>query len=586
MKKISFALASLTVVLLIFCSPGVAYADVNDFVINNFDADYTLSRDDPQGHLNVNEIIELDFSDQNHGILRALPNRYKNHRLQLNVDAVSSASGAPSQYTTYQSGGNTVLKIGDPNRTVTGQQSYNIAYSMNNVIGFYPDHDELYWDINGDQWGQPFEQVSARLHLPSGLTLSKHELLCYTGRFGGTDRSCAISYDKASSSVFAQTTRPLQPYEALSIVVGFEKGYFQPSSWYDTAGEYVGTAAKFLIPIFLIGGTAGLHWWRYGRDPRGKGVIVPHYEAPDRLKPIEVGTVADFRTDHRDITATFIDLAVRGYLKIIETTNELRFRKDTKSYSLQLIKTDFTKLDEREKELVDAVFSKRIKGETVDLGQLKYKLSGAASELQTSVKADLVASGYLRKTPLSVTLKFAGLLLLEFVAMIIFAVISQGGAVVLGLIAGAVLAVIFIVLMPSRTPKGVEAKEAILGLKMYMEIAESERIKKLQAPDAPYAAKSPQPKKTVELFEKLLPYAIVLGVEDKWAAKFQDIYKSPPDWYSGNMSAFSAGYLVSSLGGVSSSVNTAFSSPSSSSGSGFSGGSSGGGGGGGGGGGW
>jgi uncharacterized membrane protein len=99
--------------------------------------------------------------------------------------------------------------------------------------------------------------------------------------------------------------------------------------------------------------------------------------------------------------------------------------------------------------------------------------------------------------------------------------------------------------------------------------------------------KSAAPKRTVELFEKLLPYAMVLGVEEAWAKQFENIYKTPPDWYQGNWSAFSAVYLTTSLNsGVQSAVNTAFSSPSSSSGSGFSGGGSGGGGGGGGGGGW
>jgi uncharacterized membrane protein len=133
----------------------------------------------------------------------------------------------------------------------------------------------------------------------------------------------------------------------------------------------------------------------------------------------------------------------------------------------------------------------------------------------------------------------------------------------------------------------VDAREKIKGLKLYLETAEKDRIAMLQSPDAPYAAKSSEPKKTVELFEKLLPFAIVLGVENQWAKQFESIYTTPPDWYSGNWGAFSAVYLASSLGGSMEAMGATFTPSGSSSSSGFGGGGfSGGGGGGGGGGGW
>jgi uncharacterized membrane protein len=143
-------------------------------------------------------------------------------------------------------------------------------------------------------------------------------------------------------------------------------------------------------------------------------------------------------------------------------------------------------------------------------------------------------------------------------------------------------------LMPARTAKGVAALEQVKGLKLYMETAEKDRMAKLQAPNAPYASNAAEPVKTVELFEKLLPYAIVLGVETQWAKQFEALYTSPPDWYGGSWSTFNSVYLVNSISeGVGSAVNTSFSSPKSSSSSGFGGGGfSGGGGGGGGGGGW
>jgi uncharacterized membrane protein len=159
---------------------------------------------------------------------------------------------------------------------------------------------------------------------------------------------------------------------------------------------------------------------------------------------------------------------------------------------------------------------------------------------------------------------------------------------IVGIVAGLLIAIACLAALDARTAKGVAAKEHAQGLKMYLEVAEKDRLQKLQGPDAAYAPKTAGPKKTVELFEKLLPYAMVLGVEKQWAEQFKDLYTSPPDWYSGHWTSFNAGYLAGSLNsGVGSAVSGAFSAPSSSGSSGFGGGGfSGGGGGGGGGGGW
>ena len=584
MKKFFAALFGF--VLLAAFAPSVAHADVSDFVIKRFAADYSIDNTDPQGTLTAKETIDVDFSDQNHGILRALPNSYKKHRLQIQVGSIKVDDKVVA-WSSYASNGNTVLKIGDANKTITGMHRYEVNYTVHNVIGFYPDHDELYWDINGDQWAQPAEQVWVDLSLPPELTLHGNPI-CYTGAYGSTDQNCERGETIAPNNIIFYTTNTLQPYQTLTMVAGFNKGYFRPATWTETAGEYAGSVATFLAPFLLIGGTAFVHWRRYGRDPKGRRVIVPEYEAPDKLTPIEVGTVADFRTDNRDITATIIDLAVRGYIKIIETVHDRKILKDTKTYSLRLIQTNFSDLNDFEKTLLIGIFTLQEQNEEIDLSALKYKLSSTATTLQKTVKQSLTMRGYFRKTPLSTTLRFVGLIALEAVAVVMFAAVVHNGFVILGIGAGVALAVVFIILLPSRTPKGVAAKESILGLKMYLQVAEAERIKKLQSPDAPYAAKSAEPKKTVKLFEKLLPYAMVLGVEEKWAQKFADIYKTPPDWYQGNWTTFSALYLTAALNsGVQSGINTAFSSPSSSSSSGFGGGGfSGGGGGGGGGGGW
>ncbi len=573
----------------IIAVPGLVAADLNNFTVTSFAADETLSRNDPQGELHIIEHINVNFTDYNHGILRAIPSRYKSHSLQLHVNSISSGSGAPSHYTTYGSNGNTVLKIGDPNQTVTGAQAYTIDYTLHNVISFYNDHDELYWDVNGDQWQQPFQQVFVKVNLPQDLRQNKQPL-CYTGSYGGSEQNCTISSVSTNinnaQTIQATTTKPLLANQTLTYVAGFEKGYFQPGHWYDAASEHLSEIIKFLVPVIILGGGSFAYWLSRGRDPKGQGVIIPQYVPPEGLKPMAVGTIIDFKLDNKDITATIIDLAVRGYLKITETKQNRALLKDKLSYKLELIKADLSQLDAHEVMLVKALFSNLAAGAVADVSALKNKLYTTANILNKSIEAELTGAGYFRSDP-SKSGKAISISLITVGIAIYFGAHFLGIPLVAGLVAGGLIAWLCLRAMAARTPKGVAAKEQILGLKMYLETAEKDRLEKLQAPDARYAANAGEPVKTVDLFEKLLPYAMALGVEKQWSKQFEGLYTSPPSWYAGNWSTFNAYYLASSLSdGIGSAVNTAFSEPSSSGSSGFGGGFAGGGGGGGGGGGW
>lgn len=563
--------------------PAAASADVNNFAVTSFTADETLNRRDPQGELRVVERIEVDFADYNHGILRALPERYKNHSLQLHINKVSSDTGAPAAYTTYGSNGNTVLKIGDPKRTVTGSQQYTIDYTLHNVITFQSGHDELYWDVNGTQWQQPFTNVTAILHLPDGLRQTRQPV-CYTGYQDSTARDCTANQE--GRTVTVMTTGPLSANQTLTFAAGFEKGYFTPAHWYETAAEYLRPVAELAVPVLLIGGGSFWYWWRHGRDPKGRGVVIPQYNAPADLTPAEAGAVVDFKLDNRDITATIIDLSIRGYLKIIETTQVKALRKDTVSYELQLVKSDFSALSASERQLLSDLFTTHETGEVIDISALQSKLYTTAQMFRKDVEGSLTSRGYFRSNPLH-----AGKTLTAGLTICIVAVFCGaqwfGGWTAAGIIIGAVIGCFCAAKLAARTRQGVGAKEHILGLKRYLEVAEKDRIEALQSPRARYAQPSVEPARTVDLFEKLLPYAIVLGVEQQWAAQFEGLYQTPPDWYSGHWTTFNSYYLASTLNsGFGSAVNTAFSAPSNSGGSGFSGGFSGGGGGGGGGGGW
>jgi uncharacterized membrane protein len=586
MRKIKsiFAVLALVNLIALATAPSVR-ADVNDFTVTSFKADYTLDKADPHGQLHVVEAIDVNFTDQNHGILRAIPDSYNGHSLEVHINKISSSSATPAPYTTYESNGNTVLKIGDPGRTVTGRQAYVIDYTLNNVITFYKDHDELYWNVNGDQWSQPFQAVSATLHLPSGVKLSSDKPVCYTGSNGSTNRNCLVT--RTGDTLDIVNTLPLSAAQTMSFVVGFQKGYFAPYTWQDWLKDHmVQLTEAVLLPLVVLVGSY-LYWRKNGRDAPGRGTIVPEYGPPEGLKPLEVGTIIDFKVDNRDITATIIDLAVRRYIKIIETKHDRLLLKDTQTYTLELTNPDLSALNTNERLILNAIFTDKSAGALADLSSLKYKFYSTAKLVRTDVEVALTTLGYFKKNPLKSGKKMTTIGMIVIIGCFYLGAVL-GPALAIGVVVSAAIIMLFGRAMPSRTAKGVAAKGQIEGLKLYLQVAEAERLKMLQSPKAPYAGNAGEPVKTADLFEKLLPYAMVLGVEKEWAKQFESIYTTAPDWYAGNWTTFNAVYLASSLNaGVLNEVNTAFSTPRSSGSNGFGGGGfAGGGGGGGGGGGW
>ncbi|MEO6514006.1 MAG: DUF2207 domain-containing protein [Candidatus Saccharimonadales bacterium] len=558
------------------------YADVNDFTITHFSADETLSRADKQGSLHIQETIDVVFTDSNHGLLRALPETYKDHTLHVSNIKISSATGAPTDLSTSTSNGNMVLRIGNPNQTVTGVQQYTITYDVDNVITFYNDHDELYWDVNGDQWGQPVSVVDYMLHLPVGLALSTQQPACFAGAYGSTTAACIIQVKDNSITASANN---LAPGQTLTVVAGFNPGFFTAETTAEKVQPYIKPAIMVAALPLLTLAVGWSIWWRRGRDPTGRGTIVPEYTPPEGLRATEMGALMDFKVDNRDITAAIIDLALRKYLRIIETSKDRLLGPDKQDYQLELLKDDFTELRNYEKELLGALFEVTTVGAKTDISSAKNKFYTTAKVIRDQVEDSLQARGYFRSSPKKY-LKASSALVI--VGVFAFYMLGALHLFAVSLLLSMLIAWLFARVMPSRSTLGVTAKEQSEGLRLYLNTAEKDRIAMLQSPNAPYASQSSAPEKTVELFEKLLPYAMVLGVEKQWAKQFEGIYRQPPDWYNGNWSTFNSLGLVNSLsGGFQNNFNTAFTAPSSSGSSGFGGGGfSGGGGGGGGGGGW
>jgi uncharacterized membrane protein YgcG len=559
-------------------SPKVV-ASVDDFTINAFTADYYLSRDTEQrSTLKVVEKITAEFPqfDQNHGILRAIPESYAGHPVNLQVQTVTNSAGQGISFSTYDSNDNLVLKIGDPDRYVRGQQDYVITYTMRDVTTKRGEDSRFYWDINGNQWPQTARLVQATLHFDDSIAAQmKDEPQCFTGEFGSTAQQCVVQ--KTSNTIMFTTTSPLAAFQTLTVSIEFQPQTFAE---YQVSWQTIATILiAFVLPpiaaiIFMV-----WRWYRVGRDPKGKGTIVPEYLPPKDESVLVHSGVWFENSKGVGISAQLVDLAVRGYLKIYEIAKKRPILPDTFQFEVELVR-QIGDLNPEENQVVELLFDGQPEvGDRVNLNDLKNKRSAQAEKLHKATIKQLVAKQYLTRSPVRARLPYIvfGMVL---IGISLFTMPYGTGLLLAGLVC-----CIGAIPMPARTAKGVAILEQLKGLQMYMKLAEAERIKVMQSPRGPLTPKINVNDKVqlIKLYEQLLPYAIIFAIEKQWAQEFAALYVDAPNWYSG-AHGFQTAVFAQSISNLNQASAGVFASPSSDGGSG--GGSAGGGGGGGGGGGW
>jgi len=342
---------------------------------------------------------------------------------------------------------------------------------------------------------------------------------------------------------------------------------YEPTAWQNFL-QAVRDNGILALPIIVL--AAMLYFWRkYGKDPKGRSTIIAEYDAPDNLTPLEVSALMHQGARQKDISAEIIRLAVLGYLKITRTEEKHLLSKSA-SYTLErMTPQKETALSDAERILLDKIFGGK---DSIKLSDLNQKFYRNVPKIKKSTMQSVISKGYYAKDPAKTRGLYIGIGAI-LAAIGIFA--SFSAAWVIALILSGAVVICFGFIMPKLTEKGMEAKQDILGLREYLQIAEKDRINFHNAPE-----KNPQ------LFEKLLPYAMVLGVEKVWAKEFEGIYTTPPAWYSDPYGgAFNSLIFVNSMSSFSSAAASSLTAGPANSGAGG-GGFSGGGGGGGGGGSW
>ncbi len=527
----------------------------------------------PNSDVAITEKITYDFgNNQKHGIYRFIPIKYKDKKgvrssIKIkNIKVTLDQKQVP--YKISKNNKNITIKIGDKNKLISGKHTYQISYLVSRVINFFPEQDEFYWNVTGDKWNVDIQKTKVNIKAPKIKKVKS-----FVGIYG-SKQECQLTNQTSQQAEF--DCPKMKAGEGVTIAIAVNKGILKEPSISQKIGYFLADNYIIFLPIvvFIL---MFIQWWKKGRDPKGRGVIVPYYDVPDDLSVGEVSFLINEKLPNNDLSAMIIQLAIKGYLKIKQTQKGKLFRKSKYVF----YKLDSNKqqkpLTSEEKILLDKLFSLGSNNQ-VSSGQLAYNFYKYIPEIKKEIVKSVLKKQYFSEDPTKVFkfwFKISGLI--AFISY--FAIMFFGFLTFYSLLVSSIIVFLFAFFMPKYTQKGIETKEKLDGFKLYLKTAEKDRIKFHNAPE-----------KNPEIFEKFLPYAMVFGVEKEWAQQFEDIYNQATDWYEGvGNKAFSSVALVNNLNSFSSMANSTLSvSPSSASsgGSGFSGGGSGGGFGGGGGGSW
>ncbi len=576
--------------------------DLSDRILR-FHADIKVEKN---GKVNVTEYITIyngngqgnsANNDIQRGIVRDFPTVYTDKngykvKTGFSLKRVEK-NGLPEPYQSQGLNNGKRIMVGSSDVYIAdGEYTYTLEYTTNNQVRFDSTKDELYWNVNGTGWVFTADSISCSIRFPEGAKIFEFD--CYTGFQGSTDKDCRGTV-VSGNEIFFSATRRMNAYEGLTVAAAIEKGVMIAPGKMESTFSFL--KANYILPLlsFLLIFLFGFYFWAWqkkGRDPK-QGTIFPQFEPPAGLTPADTGYILDQKYKSRLFAATLVDAAVHKELEIavdrvgtIFKVNEYSFNKPD----------NVTGVGAADKIRQYGFSLHEIYGEKAKSGTYNPVFKTLNTALEKNLKEKFLLT---QKTKPGVRAMFAlnsgfgylGIFLfaLGLIASFIFTVNFYSTPVfiitVILVLALLLVNIIFIRIMSAYTEEGRAVTDHILGFKMYLEQAEQRMYNMLTPPE-----------KSLDLFEKYLPYAIALGVENEWAEKFDSIIQKAiesgyqPAYFRGSAGSFGNSFNVAAMSagissGLSSTISSASTPPSSSSGSGG-GGSSGGGGGGGGGGGW
>ena len=485
---------------------------IENWEIKSFNSEIYLNTD---SSADIKETITADFSKEAHrGIERDIPYYFTNNRsTPIKVLKTIDEKGQAWETKTFKENGYLKIQMTSADDSLMNNEAkFIINYHIDNIFNTFEDHDEFYWNANGTEWSVPTNLVTTTIHSPINIPASP-QIACLTGSYGSTDNNCEFkTIDENTISI--SSTKALNSYEGMTIVFGLPKGTITPPSTLKIILWFIKDNLIIFLPIaiFLL---MFFRWYKHGRDDeKVSDTIVPTFIPPKGLSPTETGTILDENLDPRDITATIIDYAVRGYIKIKEIENPGLFGKKT-DYELELVKPCL--LEKKfEKEIILGIFNQNKPGQKKKISALANSFYTHVPTITDSVMDALITGDYFPHNPETVrsTYQFIGF---GTVFIAFFIASLESPLQIFSIALSGLIIVLFGAIMPRKTTKGTKTYYELKGLYEYINTAEKDRMKFQEQNNI--------------LFEKLLPYAMAFGIIDKWTRAFDGILSKPPSWY-------------------------------------------------------
>jgi uncharacterized membrane protein len=582
------------VALFFLFSPHPVSAD-EGWTIDSFNSQIAIQQ---TGDVDIVETINVDFNTlSKHGIYREIPYVYESQGQKTYTEIMVSEikqNGEQAIFNKSQNDGYIHLKIGNPDKTISGKNTYTIHYTARGVLKSFEDHDELYWNATGDQWPVPITKATATVILPSDGII---KTACYEG-YAGSQGECSSQIKTPNTASFINN-QLLGESQGMTIVAGYKKGLVpvltvdQPKTMWEKFVSWPSQATLIFSLLFGIG-TIFYLWYKGGRDywfgdalfagkeNQGKAkpiggheTVVVEFTPPGKLRPAELGVLMDERADTHDVVSTIIDLAGRGYLTISELKKAWLFGKI--DYLLTKKQKETKELLPYEKLLLDKLFEKGTTENTVTVSSLKTTFYQSLQEVKQELYKEMVKKQLFPSDPEKVRSNYIAIAICLLVAGGVIGGYSLSGEVILtadiglGILISGFILCIMSQFMPRRTAYGRDMFRRGKGYYRFINSSEKYRQQFFEKKN---------------MFNEVLPYAIVFGLTAKFAKHMDEIglKGTQPSWYIGTH-PFTTTTFASSMDDFSKSMSSAIASTPQ--GSGLSGGgSSGGGFGGGGGGSW
>ncbi len=492
------------------------------YTIKNYDVDIKVNENNV---LDITENISVNFSIERHGIFRTLPIR---NRVQRS-DGTSEYNHAKitnikvsEKFTTSLENGNKKIKIGDANKYLTGDHSYTISYSYDLGKDRNKKFDELYFNMIGTEWDTTIDKVNFKITMPKKFDKSK--LGFSVGSYGvsGYDTN-DLTYKVDGNIIKGTYNSVLSEYEGINVRLELEDGYFVVPDRVDFFHILM-----FIIPLVGVI-TSFVLWNKYGRD--SQVVETVEFYPPGDLNSLDLAYAYKGKVSSNDVVSLIIYMANKGYISIEEIERK-KFVGKKKTFRITKIK-DYDGKDSALKRFMNGLFEAGDSVEEKDLKNEFYQTVDRVISISRKKNKDkLFEKTYGKSVLIVLMIIFTGLIIvlkplydylgfLNISISYIVDALEYSRVCLFGFVAGIVgigLMILFVAIMPKRTPYGIEILGKVRGFKTFLETAEKDKLEALVEQEPNY-------------FYNILPYTYVLGISNKWIKKFESITVQPPDWY-------------------------------------------------------